>query len=114
MEFTDQDREALYNIWMSQKAKLRLTQMEVAKRLGMNQIQFSELLRGSKPLSLHFIEQFCQQLHVNPNIVIPSLKEIAGPDAQVVHLQNRVRVDGKIQRVYCEGNEVIIDYIHEV
>ena len=42
MEFTDQDREALYNIWMSQKAKLRLTQMEVAKRLGMNSIVSSQ------------------------------------------------------------------------
>ncbi|MBF4318655.1 XRE family transcriptional regulator, partial [Vibrio anguillarum] len=33
MEFSEEDRQALYNAWMSQKAKMHLTQMEMAKRL---------------------------------------------------------------------------------
>lgn len=32
MEFTERDRDALYQTWMSQKSKMRLTQMEFAKK----------------------------------------------------------------------------------
>lgn len=44
MDFTQRDREALNQVWMSQKAKMRLTQMEMVKRLGLSQLEFSRLL----------------------------------------------------------------------
>jgi len=46
MEFTELDRNALYDIWMSQKAKMHLTQMEMAKRLGISLHEFSSLLNS--------------------------------------------------------------------
>ncbi|MBD1558075.1 XRE family transcriptional regulator [Vibrio sp. S9_S30] len=111
MEFTQQDREALYQVWMSQKAKMRMTQMEITKRLGISQIDFSELLRGSARLEPAFVEQFCNQLHVDPKSVIPSLKnsENAG---QVIYLKSRITVDGEIQKTYVEGNQVVVEYAH--
>ncbi|MCQ6493188.1 XRE family transcriptional regulator, partial [Vibrio parahaemolyticus] len=45
MEFTELDRNALFDIWMSQKAKMHITQMEMAKRLGLCLHEFSGLLR---------------------------------------------------------------------
>lgn len=45
MEFTEQDRMALYDLWMSQKAKMHITQMEMTKRLGLNHHEFSSLLK---------------------------------------------------------------------
>lgn len=113
MEFTEQDRDALYNTWMSQKAKLRLTQMEVAKKLDLTLAEFSDRLRGEQPLDLHFIEKFCHELHVEPNTVLPSLKAGAGVSAQAVNLQTRIKVSGQVQSVHFEGDEVIINYRHE-
>ncbi len=55
MEFTEQDRNALYDTWMSQKAKMHITQMDMAKRLGLNLHEFSGLLRGNSPLTLGFV-----------------------------------------------------------
>ncbi len=92
MEFTELDRNALYDIWMSQKAKMHITQMEMAKRLGLSLHEFSGLLRGNSPLTLGFIKQLCEQLHVRPGQVIPSLTERELSAAGSVHLQNRVTV----------------------
>lgn len=114
MEFTDHDREALYQIWMSQKSKMRLTQMEFAKKLGMNQLSFSRVLRGETPLSMGFVSQFCRLLQLEPKIVVPSLKETNQSGPKVVYLQTRMSVDGEIQNAYIEGNQVIVEYAHTV
>jgi hypothetical protein len=114
MQFTEQDREALYNVWMPQKAKMRITQMEMAKKLGLTQVSFSELLRGGAPLNMSYVSNFCRLLHVNPESVLPSLKRSSFADGKSVRLSNRMSVDGKIQKVYVEGNQVVVEYIHNV
>lgn len=112
MEFSAEDRQALYNVWMSQKAKMHLTQMQMAKQLNLTQIEFSQLLRGDRPLSMSFISQFCRHLHLEPHTVIPSLKTAPAYDKQVISLKSRVIIDGDIQNVSIEGNQVIIEYVH--
>ncbi|MDA0119243.1 helix-turn-helix domain-containing protein [Vibrio sp. T11.5] len=112
MEFTEKDREALYNTWMSQKSKMRLTQMEFARKLGMNQLSFSQLLRGDEPLTMSFINQFCRLLHLDAKLVFPSLKETSETGPKVVYLQSRMSVDGEIQNAYIEGNQIVVEYAH--
>ncbi|MBR9876052.1 MAG: helix-turn-helix transcriptional regulator [Vibrionaceae bacterium] len=114
MEFTEQDRSALYNTWMSQKAKMHITQMDMAKRLGLSLHEFSGLLRGSLPLTLGFVKQLCEQLHVRPSQVIPTLNEREMSAIGSVHLQSRVTVDGDISNVFIDGNQVVIEYVHQV
>ncbi|BCG19696.1 transcriptional regulator [Vibrio alginolyticus] len=114
MEFTELDRNALYDIWMSQKAKMHITQMEMAKRLGLSLHEFSGLLRGNSPLTLGFVKQLCEQLHVRPGQVIPSLTERDLSASGTVYLQNRVTVDGDISNVFIDGNQVVIEYVHQV
>lgn len=55
MELNQEDRNALYDVWMIKKAKMHMTQMEMTKRLGVSQVEFSELLRGDAPLSMAFV-----------------------------------------------------------
>ncbi|MFC3023895.1 helix-turn-helix domain-containing protein [Vibrio zhugei] len=112
MELTQEDRTALYNIWMSQKAKMQITQMEMAKRLGLTQVEFSRILRGDAAISMAFVTKFCKQLHVEPYSTLPTLKR-AQMGGAVVHLQNRIVIDGEIQNVYIDGNQVIIEYSHQ-
>ncbi|EHH1188512.1 XRE family transcriptional regulator [Vibrio vulnificus] len=114
MEFTEQDRIALYDIWMSQKAKMHITQMEMTRRLGLNHHEFSSYLRGDTPLTLGFINQLCEQLHVQPFKVIPSLSRRDLSTSQTIFLQNKITVDGVIRNVYVEGNQVIIEYEHPI
>lgn len=114
MEFTEQDREALYQTWMSQKSKMRITQMEFSKQLGMNQLTFSRILRGENPLTMPFISHFCRLLHLEPKHVLPSLKETMGQAPKIVYLQSRMSVDGVIQNAYIEGNQVVVEYAHTV
>lgn len=114
MEFTEQDRIALYDLWMSQKAKMHITQMEMTKRLGLNHHEFSSLLRGSAPLTLGFVHQLCEQLHVQPAKVIPSLSQRNLSDSQSIFLQSRVTVDGVIKNVFVDGNQVVIEYEHQL
>jgi transcriptional regulator with XRE-family HTH domain len=114
MEFTELDRNALYNTWMSQKAKMHITQMDMAKRLGLSLHEFSGLLRGNSPLTLGFVKQLCEQLHVRPNQVIPTLTERDMAAIGSVLLQNRVTVDGDISNVFIDGNQVVIEYVHQV
>lgn len=113
MQLNENDRTALYNVWMSQKAKMQITQMEMTKRLGVSQMEFSQLLRGNAPLTMSFVSQFCQQLHVEPYNVLPTLKRQYTKGDVVVHLQSRISVDGEIQNIHVEGNQVIIDYTHQ-
>ena len=112
MEFTERDRDALYQTWMSQKSKMRLTQMEFAKKLGMSPLAFPQMLRGEKPLNMSFISHFCRLLRLEPNHVFPSLKEQSDTGPKVVYLQSRMSVDGEIQNAYIEGNQVIVEYAH--
>lgn len=114
MEFTQQDREALYNTWMSQKSKMRLTQMEFAKKLGMNQLTFSQMLRGEQPLNMSFVSHFCRLLRLEPKQVVPSLQEQSDNGPKVVYLQSRMSVDGEIQNAYIDGNQVVVEYAHVV
>jgi hypothetical protein len=114
MQFTQQDREELYQVWMTKKAKMRLIQMEVVKKLGLNQKEFSDLLRGEAPLSMGFVNQFCQIMHIEPKQAIASLRNGAGGQDKQVHLKTRISIDGEIQRAYVEGNEVIIEYVHRL
>ena len=114
MEFTDNDRQALNTIWMSQKTKMRLTQMEFAKKLGMNQLSFSRLMRGESPLTMSFVSQFCRLLHIDPNVTVPSLKANHSNGHKIVYLKSRMTVDGEIQNAYIEGNQVVVEYAHTV
>ncbi len=114
MEFTQQDRNALCDTWMSQKAKMHITQMDMAKRLGLSLHEFSGLLRGNFPLTLGFINQLCEHLHVRPNQVIPTLMERDMAAIGAVLLQNRITVDGDISNVFIDGNQVVIEYVHQV
>ncbi|MCG3723303.1 XRE family transcriptional regulator [Vibrio cincinnatiensis] len=114
MEFNAEDRQALYNVWMSQKAKMHLTQMAMAKRLGLSQLEFSQRLRGELPLSASFVTQFCQHLHVEPYHVIPSMKKVPKFSSRTIQLQNKIIIDGDIQQVRVEGNQVVIEYLHHL
>lgn len=114
MEFTDNDRDALYQIWMSKKSKMRLTQMEFAKKLGMNQLSFSRVLRGETPLTMSFVSHFCRLLQLDPKNVVPSLKETNDAGPKIVYLQSRMSVDGEIQNAYIEGNQVVVEYAHTI
>ncbi|RJX71045.1 XRE family transcriptional regulator [Vibrio sinensis] len=114
MEFTDQDREALYQVWMSKKSKMRLTQMEFVKKIGMSQISFSRVFRGETPLTMSFISHFCRVLKLDPMQIIPSLRATIDTGPKVVYLQSRMTVDGEIQNAYIEGNQVIVEYSHIV
>ncbi|QIA63060.1 XRE family transcriptional regulator [Vibrio astriarenae] len=114
MEFTQQDTKALYQIWMSQKAKMRVTQMEMAKQLNLSQRDFSAMIRGALPLTMTFVSQFCAQMHVDPKLVLPSLRSTDGDATKVVYLKTAMTIDGEIQRAYIEGNQVIVEYAHTV
>ncbi|HCH00642.1 MAG TPA: transcriptional regulator [Vibrio sp.] len=114
MEYTEQDRDAIYHLWMSQKAKRHLTQMDMAKRLGMTISEFSEVIRGKGEISKSFVSRFFQQLDIEPHTILPSLKNQIAPENAVVYLQNRISIDGEIQNVQIDGNQVIIDYCCKV
>ncbi|GAK83105.1 hypothetical protein JCM19238_652 [Vibrio ponticus] len=112
MEFTAKDSEALYHVWMSQKSKMRLTQMEFAKKLGISQLEFSSILRGERPLSMAFISRFCHLLNLESDRVVPSLR--SQPEVKEVYLESRMTVDGEIKRAYIDGNQVVVEYLHRV
>ncbi|MDA9556552.1 helix-turn-helix transcriptional regulator [Vibrio sp.] len=112
MEFTSEDRQAIYNVWMSQKAKLRLTQMEMAKRIDISHIELSGILHGNNSMDQKFVERFCRVLHVDPHVVIPSLKNRFKSNGAVTRLVSRLRIEGQIERVYCDGNEVVVEYVY--
>ncbi|WP_261817719.1 helix-turn-helix domain-containing protein [Vibrio gallicus] len=114
MEFTEKDRGALYNTWMSQKAKMRLTQMEVARKLGVSQAEFGELLRGKATLTYPFVTRFCEMLKIDPAYVLPAFRSNVVIENSRVTLCSRMTVDGDIRNVYVEGNQVIVEYEHRI
>ena len=114
MEFTEKDREVLYSTWMSKKSKMRITQMEFAKKLGISQLSFSQFLRGEQPLTMSFVSQFCRLLRLDPKLTFPSLKQANDSGPKVVYLKSRLSVDGEIQNAYIEGNQIVVEYAHTI
>ncbi|MCL9773887.1 helix-turn-helix domain-containing protein [Vibrio methylphosphonaticus] len=111
MNYTLQDTEALYSVWMSQKAKMHITQMEVAKRLSISQVELSNRLNGQHPLDAPFIDRFCKLLHINPNHHLPSLKgsvRVAANDERLFN--TKLTIDGEITNVRIDGNQVVVEY----
>ncbi|WP_413112836.1 XRE family transcriptional regulator [Thaumasiovibrio sp. DFM-14] len=108
MHFTQQDRAALYDIWMAQKAKMRMTQMEMAKRLGMPQVDFANLIKGSEPLTLGFVTRFCELMCINPAMVLPAYQPTADGAPRI--LKNRFFIEGEIKNVYTQGSEIVVEY----
>ncbi|GAM58875.1 hypothetical protein JCM19232_1112 [Vibrio ishigakensis] len=114
MEFTERDRTALYDTWMSQKAKMRLTQMEISRKLGVTQAEFGELLRGRAVLTYPFVTRFCELLKVDPAYAIPAMRANVVVENSSVTLCSRMTVDGDIRNVYVEGNQVVVEYEHRI
>ncbi|SEF81802.1 helix-turn-helix domain-containing protein [Vibrio hangzhouensis] len=111
MNFTQQDTEALYRVWMSQKAKMHITQMEVAKQLNLSQIELSNRLNGNLPLDVNFLDRFCKLLHINPSHHLPSLKSPTEQASSNERLFNtKLTVDGDITNIRVDGNQVTIEY----
>nr|WP_086938863.1 helix-turn-helix transcriptional regulator [Thaumasiovibrio occultus] len=109
MEYSENDRMALYDLWMSQKVKMRMTQMEMAKKLGVTQGEFSARLRGELPLTRDFVDQFCARMRVRPEVIIPSVGVAAG----VRHdspLTSKISIEGSIVNVEVIGSELIVQY----
>ncbi|WP_028022532.1 helix-turn-helix domain-containing protein [Enterovibrio calviensis] len=115
MEFTYHDRQTLYDAWMSYKAKLRITQIEMAKRLGVSQLDFSKTLRGDVPLDRGFVLRFCKEIGLDPNHSLPSLKSnhvsVMTGDISV---NTSLTVDGKVTKVEYSDNQVFIEYVKQL
>lgn len=115
MQYTEQDRQVLHDTWMSYKAKMRVTQIEMAKKLGVSQLVFSEILRGSVPLEHRFVTQFCGYIGVDPVLTLPSLRNQVGAALpNQVTLTNTYIVDGDIKNVRYSGNQIVVEYVHSV
>ncbi|GAL03516.1 hypothetical protein JCM19237_6410 [Photobacterium aphoticum] len=115
MQYTEQDRQVLHDTWMSYKAKMRVTQIEMAKKLGVSQLVFSDILRGSVPLEHRFVTQFCGYIGVDPVLTLPSLRNQVGAALpNQVTLTNTYIVDGDIKNVRYSGNQIVVEYIHSV
>jgi transcriptional regulator with XRE-family HTH domain len=109
MNFTQQDTEALYRVWMSQKAKMHITQMEVAKRLNVSQVELSNRLNGNQPLDVNFVDRFCRLLHIDPYHHLPSMSGYFSGETDRV-LNTRLTVDGDITNIRVDGNQITIEY----
>lgn len=109
MNFTQQDTEALYRVWMSQKAKMHITQMEVAKRLNVSQIELSNRLNGNHPLDANFVDRFCRLLHIDPCHHLPSMRSHFASESDRV-FNTRLTIDGDITNIRVDGNQVTIEY----
>ncbi|MGF1681614.1 helix-turn-helix transcriptional regulator [Photobacterium makurazakiensis] len=115
MQYTEQDRRVLHDTWMSYKAKMRVTQIEMAKKLGVSQLVFSDILRGQVPLEHRFVNQFCDYIGVDPAITLPSLRnQVSANMPNSVTLKNTYIVDGDITNVRYSGNQIIVEYVHSV
>lgn len=115
MQYTEQDRNILHDTWMSYKAKMRITQIEMAKRLGVSQLVFSDILRGKLPLEHQFVTQFCGFIDVDPALTLPSLRNKVGASMpNSVTVKNTYILDGDIKKVYYTGNQLVVEYEHSV
>jgi len=115
MQYTEQDRKVLHDTWMSYKAKMRVTQIEMAKRLGISQLIFSDILRGKLSLEHRFVRQFCNFMAVDPVLTLPSLREQMGTSMpNSVTVTNTYILDGDIKNVRYDGNQLVVEYEHSV
>ncbi|OAN18043.1 transcriptional regulator [Photobacterium jeanii] len=116
MQYTEEDQQILHDTWMSYKAKMRVTQIEMAKKLGISQLVFSDILRGKLPLEHKFVNQFCEYIGVDPLLTLPSLRKNIGSasSAGSVLVTNRYILDGEIRNVRYSGNQLIVEYEHGV
>ncbi len=115
MEFTEQDRDVLHRTWMSHKAKMRITQIEMAKRLKLSQLEFSNKLRGDIELDRQFIQEFCGHMSVDPTLILPSLRD--NPNANLpneIQLTHTYTVDGEITNVRYQGNQLVVEFSHTI
>ncbi|PKF50738.1 helix-turn-helix domain-containing protein [Enterovibrio nigricans] len=115
MEFTYHDRQTIYDAWMSYKAKLRITQIEMAKRLGISQLDFSKALRGDVPMEKGFVYRFCNEIGLDPDLSLPSLKnnkpaQQGGP----IVIKTSFVVDGTVSKVEYSDNQVFIEFVKEI
>jgi len=110
MELTHEDRIALQHVWMSQKAKMQLTQMEISRRLGLTQPEFADILKGKVVLTLQFVQDFCQHIHADPYTFLPTLISLRKENKQPMMMTTSVIVEGEIQNVEVDTNQVIIQY----
>ncbi len=110
MELTQEDLGILQNVWMSQKAKMQLTQMEISRRLGLSQLEFSKIIKGNSKLTLNFVQDFCSQLHVDPYTFLPTLINSRKDNSEPILITTRVTVEGKIENVQVVNNQVLIQY----
>ncbi|MDX1301810.1 XRE family transcriptional regulator [Photobacterium sp.] len=115
MQYTEQDRKILHDTWMSYKAKMRVTQIEMAKRLGISQLIFSDILRGKLSLEHRFVSQFCSFMSVDPVLTLPSLRKQMGASMpNSVTVTNTYILDGDIKNVRYDGNQLVVEYEHSV
>ncbi|MGD6738514.1 helix-turn-helix domain-containing protein [Photobacterium leiognathi subsp. mandapamensis] len=113
MLYTEKDRQILHDTWMSYKAKMRITQIEMAKKLGLTQLEFSDILRGSTPIEQQFVNEFCGVLGVEPILILPSLRErMATASAECTSVKNTFIFDGEITNVKYSGNQLVVEYEH--
>jgi DNA-binding Xre family transcriptional regulator len=110
MELLQEDLHILQNVWMSQKAKMQLTQMEMSKKLGLTQLEFSKIMKGNSELTLKFVQEFCTYLHVDPYTFLPSLINLRKECKQPILMTTSVVVGGEVQHVQVEGNKVFIQF----
>ncbi|MCG3863690.1 MULTISPECIES: helix-turn-helix transcriptional regulator [unclassified Photobacterium] len=114
MLYTEKDRQILHDTWMSYKAKMRITQIEMAKKLGLTQLEFSDILRGSKPIEQQFVNEFCRVLNVDPILILPSLREqMALGQGANLSIKNTFIFDGEITNVTYSGNQLVVEYEHK-
>lgn len=114
MQYTEKDRQILHDTWMSYKAKMRITQIEMAKKLGLTQLEFSDILRGTSKIEQQFVNEFCGALGVDPILILPSLRErMATNNSSVTMLKNTFTFDGEIINVTYSGNQLVVEYKHQ-
>jgi transcriptional regulator with XRE-family HTH domain len=113
MQYTEKDRRVLHDTWMSYKAKMRITQIEMAKKLELTQLEFSDILRGDSVIQQQFVNDFCGILNIDPVLILPSLREAVqkGSLANSI-IKNTFIFDGEIKKVTYVGNQLIVEYEH--
>ncbi len=114
MEFTQQDTQALYQMWMSQKSKNAIDADGSGETPWYFTTRFLFHSKRDEATDMGFVSQFCQLMHVDAKQFIPSLMAGSEMAPKVVYLKSSMTIDGEIQRAYIEGNQVIVEYAHTV
>ncbi|EAR54863.1 hypothetical protein SKA34_14260 [Photobacterium sp. SKA34] len=114
MLYTEKDRQILHDTWMSYKAKMRITQIEMAKQLGLTQLEFSDILRGSTLIEQQFVNEFCGAIGVDPVLILPSMRErMSTGQSTNSSIKNTFIFDGEITNVTYSGNQLVVEYEHK-